>query len=237
MDFMFYKKPEALNQEVHKGLTMGQLKSWSFAKSNAVPLLAAEVGQAAKEYPIIFNKTADSYIPMALLGLENDENLFVDKDGVWHANYVPAIVRRYPFVSAAAGDNKEIVCIDVEADVFKDPEGKPLFDEAGKPTELLNNALAFLGDFRAQTTLTVSAMKTLAEQNILKEVVLNATCPDGAQHAVGGVYIIDLPGFNALSAEALHKLFNTGALGLCYAHLQSLTNLDALAVRKTRARG
>src|SRR5690606_22183616 len=107
-----------------------------FRQLNAVPLSFAEFAVACRDYPIAFvsGDGGQSYVAMAVLGLENRRNLFATADGAWEpGTYVPAYVRRYPFcMTRVTVDGKEqperIACVEKRA---LHPKGEPLYDEQG----------------------------------------------------------------------------------------------------------
>ena len=142
---MFYDKPVALNREVHKNFKIAPSNDFKFAaKTNSIVLTRIEFIEAAKEYPIVFAKVSDEVIvPVALLSLRNDENLYVNKEGKWDARYIPAFVRRYPFVLAENDGQQFTVCIDEASPGLNEKDGQALFDEKGGNTPFLQNALGF----------------------------------------------------------------------------------------------
>ncbi len=80
---------------------------------NAVPLMAVEILRAATEYAVVFTAVGDDVMPAVVLGVKGDQNLYLGPDGHWNAKYIPAFIRRYPFVFAASADNKTLtLCID-----------------------------------------------------------------------------------------------------------------------------
>ena len=108
-------------------------------ETNSVILAGVEFSEAAKEYPIVFTQAGDKVVPVAMLGLRNEENLFVDDKGGWDGRYIPSFVRRYPFVLAETGETgQQAVCIDDAYEGFNDDEGEPLF--AGEETTPLPSA-------------------------------------------------------------------------------------------------
>ena len=44
-----------------------------------------------------------------ILGGEKDQNLYLDDAGKWTARYIPAFVRRYPFVFAQTGTENRLL--------------------------------------------------------------------------------------------------------------------------------
>ena len=116
---VFYKKVVPLNKEVHSELYIEGIDSYQHTKeTNSVYIAAVEFIQAAREYPIVFAVGPDEKLfPVVLLGLEKNKNLFVDKAGKWMADYIPAYVRRYPFILATTDTKNSnfTVCIDVRS--------------------------------------------------------------------------------------------------------------------------
>src|SRR5689334_18935000 len=96
---MFYKRPFALQAQVHSEVSLKRGANYRFAaKSNAVPLTVQELVQAQRDYPIVFTNEAVS-MPMAVVGLQDQLNLYVGADASWRRGaYIPAYVRRYPFL-------------------------------------------------------------------------------------------------------------------------------------------
>ena len=114
-NLLFYQKPVPINKNDHKSKKIrGTDNNFKFAgKTNSVILAGVEFSEAAKEYPLVFALAGERIIPVALLGLRNEENLFLNEDGSWDARYIPAFVRRYPFVLAETGEpGQRVVCID-----------------------------------------------------------------------------------------------------------------------------
>ena len=106
---LFYKQVVPLNKEVHGELYVEGIEDYLHTKdTNSIYIAAVEFLQASREYPIVFAKGKDDVVfPVALLGLEQNQNVFIDKSGAWTANYIPAYVRRYPFILATADDTKD----------------------------------------------------------------------------------------------------------------------------------
>ena len=95
---LFYQKPVQLNSDVHLNTRLGSLAGdFSFSReTNSIPLAAVEFFDTAREYPIAFTgKEGGAMFPIALLGVRQDENLFVSAEGKWEGRYIPAFVRRH----------------------------------------------------------------------------------------------------------------------------------------------
>ncbi len=231
-ELIFYQKPVALNKELHKNLKIAPKPvDFSFAApTNSVILAGAEFIEASKEYPIIFVRTGERLAPAALLGLRDAENLYVDQSGVWSARYIPAFVRRYPFVLAGGSDVEEMtVCFDEGFSGFTTAdEGNPLFNEQGEPAELLQNAVKFLQEYQAQINRTEVFVNRLNEFELLVELSARADLVNGKQFAMQGLLAVDEKKLLELSKPKALELFRCGELSWVYAHLFSLSNMGRL---------
>jgi SapC len=227
---MFYEKPVALNREIHKHARILPANDFKFAaKTNSIALSGIEFIEAAKDYPIVFAKLSDEVtVPVALLSLRNDENLYVDNDGKWDARYIPAFVRRYPFVLAENDGKQFTVCIDEAFPGLNESDGQALFDEQGENTPFLQNALDFMNNFQAQFRMTEDFVKQLKELDLLTEISAKAELHSGENFLLGGIMIIDEQKLLKLDPEKVLELFQSGKLGWIYAHLISLSNMSRL---------
>ena len=231
---LFYENPVALNKERHKAFKIDNTgANFSFAKStNSVIVTGMEFVHIAKEYPIVFAKAGDRTIPLALLGLRNDENLFVDENGKWDARYLPAFVRRYPFVLADAGEGGAgnlAVCIDEGFSGFNTKNGIPLFNEEGAEAPLLENAIRFLKEYQGQHQRTEIFINRLKNLDLLTELTAKAELAGGAKFSMGGLLVVEEKKLMELEKKEAMELFRSGELGWIYAHLLSLSNMSRLA--------
>lgn len=233
---MFYRNPVPLNSEQHSALTISQRpEGFRFAASSRTVLLAAsELYDAARQFPIIFTQTADNGIlPVALLGLEENENLFVDETGGWNAAYIPAYIRRYPFITTDGTEGRTTVCIDEDFEGFNLEGGLPLF-ENGEPTEKTKEIQAFLQDYLFQMQQTREFGALLLQDGLLREINVQAALNDGHSYLLNGMLVVDEEKLSQLPDTDIAKLFRTGSLALIHAHLISLRSLNALVERKAK---
>ncbi len=229
---LFYEKPVAVNRDLHRLARVGSVPDFNFAaKINCVALTLVEFTEACKEYPIVFAAIGEQHVPVALLGLRDAENLFVDATGKWDARYVPASVRRYPFVLAENAGQGWVVCIDEASSAFNAADGQPLFDRDGKNTPLLDGALNFLGAFQNEFARTNEFVKTLAQHQLLTEMAAKFDLTDGRSFVVKGLHVIDEKKLQALDGAALQSLVKSADAAWIYAHLISMSNLRRLIDR------
>lgn len=241
---LFYSSPEPLSKDVHSGLGVQRMeKPFGFAKGgHVVPLTVAEFTFAAISYPIIF--AGPEHLPLAVMGINSGENLFVNEDGSFVAGgYVPAYVRRYPFVLAAdEAQQRMVVCIERNAAIFTDKAKAdlPLFDDLGEPSEYTQNAIKFCEDFEGERRRTESFVKLLLELDLFeqRESIFNMPKDDGTFEPVklAEYFAVSEAKLNALPADKLVQLRDNGALEKIYNHLTSLIGWDRLvAVASDRA--
>jgi hypothetical protein len=240
MQPLFYKNIVPLNKERHKDMYIEASESFAFAgESNSLYIAAVEFPRAAAEYPIVFGSDGEGNVfPVVLLGLKNNQNLFVDKKGKWNADYIPAYTRRYPFILAASGGEGEeqfTVCIDEGYPGFNTAKkGQPLFDDKGEQSTVLKQAVDFLKDYQNHIRLTSEFCRNLASLEILEPMQANIEMKAGDKFAIGGFQCVSRDKLKALAPEKLRALVQSGQMELIYAHLLSLNNINALMNKLSR---
>jgi hypothetical protein len=171
-----------------------------------------------------------------VLGLRARENLFVDDEERWTGEYIPAFVRRYPFVLAELSGQTMGVCIDEAFQGLGDTEGEPLFDAQGGNTPFLQNALDFLNRYQQEHIRTDAFCKRLEQAGLLTEMNAKADLMDGRSFTVSGLLVVDEKRLLALPDAVALSLFRSGELHLISLHLASLANMkklvDRMAARK-----
>lgn len=231
----FYKQPVVLDREQHKGLRIQNGDARFASKNQAVPLLVTEFPESCLEYPIVFSKGNEGqWLALALTGLSADVNAFVDAKGVWNARFVPASVRRYPFILAEGANNQLSLAADMSAAQLGQ-QGEPLFDEQGQPTEIARNVMQLLGEFQAQAKLTEAVVQKLDEAQLLIQQSLQVRLGDGRSAAVDGVWIVDEKKLRELPDDKILAWFKGGELTAIHAHMLSLRNLVPLLERSQSA--
>jgi len=224
-----------LDRDQHKALRVKPGNAL-FARNNvSVPLVAAEFPEASLEYPIVFSKGADGeWVALALTGLQSQINAFVDAQGQWQARYVPASVRRYPFILAEANKDQLSLAIDMAApNVGK--EGEALFDSKGEASEFVKKLMPLLADFQSQARLTSSLLKKLESAGLLKSSDLQVNLGPDRSAKVEGVWLVDEARLRELTDDRILAWFKSGELALIHAHMLSLRNLLPLFERSLKA--
>lgn len=231
----FYKKPVLLDRNAHRNLRLVPPPSrFGFAKESvAVPVTPLEFPAVCHDYAIVFAVDAERPgMPMVLTGLRDDENLFVNDNGVWVSDYVPAFVRRYPFI-LNVNDTEQtfLVLIDEEFPGFSQTEGERLFEEDGKEGPFLNHTLTFLREFHDSTRMSDEFMLRLKKLDLLIPHTIEIRDGDNVNGTLSGFSIVDEKRLLALDDKSMLELARSGDLGRIYAHLLSLGNVQKLIHR------
>ncbi|HEY2706975.1 MAG TPA: SapC family protein [Caulobacteraceae bacterium] len=232
---LFYSKPEPLSRELHAKIGLKRMdKPFGFASTtNVVPLTVGEFPVSGISYPIIF--AGDRFQPLAVMGISQGSNLYVDPDGTFRVGaYIPAYIRRYPFVLANdQSRGQQVVCIDRGATMLGEDCDLPFFDEKGEPTEYTNGCLQFCNDFESEGRRTESFVQLLKDLDLFETKTavftpLNADGTQGEQQRIAEYFAVSEEKLKALPSEKLNELIANGAIAQIYAHLMSLTGWERL---------
>jgi hypothetical protein len=249
---LFYEQPVMLSKDIHRNLKLDStLNGYQFAaETQAVPLLALELLEIAKLYPIVFVQENNVFIPIALMSVEQNKNMFVKADGTWDGRYIPAFVRRYPFgmteVEANERNNDSdthLICIDEASPRLNTTTGQALFTEAGEPSATLQEVIHFMQQFQADTENTQAFCATLQRLALLKPIKMdvqlpplgqidglssNTNVPNARNFSIEGIFAIDEDKLIALPADECQTLLKNGYMARIIAHLMSLSNFSVL---------
>jgi hypothetical protein len=239
----FYQTPVELDAVAHRDWKLRPLNNALFArKAHGVMLLASEFFDAAREYAIIFVRDSGVIVPVVMLGLTEGDNLFMDDAGRWYSEYLPAYIRRYPFVLSQPVEGQTVLAVDTScaAVVTDGGEGQRIFEADGSYTEALQTIQKFVSQFHDSYNLTLAFTRELDGLGLFRETSLSAIMKaDGAKYNVGGFLVVDEDKLQALPDDKIAHLHRNGALRGIHTHLFSLTNvnrlIDRLATRKKAA--
>jgi len=220
---LFYKNPVLLDGQKHQDMSLVKDFGLNFTeKTNAVPVNLVEFPQVAHFYPIAFSNDGQA-TPVAILGVRNDENLFVDAKGEWAKDvYIPSYIRRYPFILTEVNNGESLsLCIDETDGVISNDNTNLLFEKGGKPTELSNNAMEFCKSYHAASQQTLEFSKALAESGLLVERTAELVVKGDQKVNFSGFAIIDEQKFNEMDDATFNEWRKKGWIGAIYAHLFS----------------
>jgi len=230
-----FKQVVPVNQQRHAGKKIKQVEGFGFASQFHIAYVTThEFVRSAAIYPLVFieDKEKDEFRPVALLGLDAGENLFVGENGKWSASYVPAIIRRYPFaLSQASDDGRFLVCVDEGSELLSDTEGTLLFNEQGEPTEVIENVKRYLSELQQMDAITAEFCKFLAKNNLFVPLNMRVRQNDKIKN-ISGCYVINEERLNNLSDELFLEMRTKHYLPAIYAQLTSLSQIERLVMLK-----
>lgn len=229
---MFYQKVGPLNTEKHKDHFIEPLTNFEFArKSNSIVVGISEFAKAAISYPVVFVLNNEQLMPVAVTGLKDQQNLFIDPDGQWLQHYIPAYIRRYPFIVAAGDDNKLTICIDESySGLNQEEKGKPLFN-GEQQSDFLQQMIQFIKDFEDEMERSRQFCKQLQQLDILEESHAVIEREGQEKSSLTGFLVVSREKLNKLPQQDIYKLQQNGSLELIYNHLLSVDRFNNLFQR------
>jgi hypothetical protein len=220
---LFYTNPEPLDAKRHANLALKKNFGLGFTKNvNAVPITMIEMPQVCHAYPIAFSPD-DKATPVAILGLRDNENLFVDTAGNWGSDlYIPSYIRRYPFIfSEQQGSDQLTLCVEMTKDVTEDNGEQRFFEADGQASSLAKNALEFCKSYHAAAQQTIGFGQDLHQSGLLVERSAEIVIPGGQKINFSGFRIIDEEKLGKLDEKTFLEFRKKGWLPFIYAHLFS----------------
>ena len=234
---LFYNAIEPLNATQH-----GNMKVWAIqtmpqvGQTHAIPVTVDEFTLVQRHYPIVF-AVGDNAVPIALMGLNEGVNVFLDQDGraTDPGLYIPAYIRRYPFLLARLRpDSDELsLCFDPTAGAVGEfDEGEPLFD-GDQPSEATKAILQFCEQFEAAGQRTAAFLDDLTKADLLMDGEV-AIQPEGFEQpfVYRGFRMVDEEKLRNLRGDELRKMNQSGMLALIHAHLFSLSEMRGVFARQ-----
>lgn len=238
---LFYNDLMPLNTRDHSKFKskMMDAAKW-LATQHAIPLTVDEFVQAQRDFPIVFS-SGDNPLPLALMGLNEGVNTFVDDDGkITDPVYLPAYIRRYPFLLAKLNETSDdlSLCFDPTAgSIGEFEEGERLFNEDGSTTDATKNVLEFCEKFEEAGLRTKAFVDQLKEHELLMdgEISIERVEHPGKPYVYRGFQMINQDKLREVSGETLKTWNSNGMLALIYGHLFSLDLMRAIFARQVNA--
>jgi hypothetical protein len=197
-----------------------------------------------RHYPVFFIKNPDDgeFQAVAMFGVEEDENLFLDENG-WNASYIPLNIMRQPFLigfqdqdHGGEARREPVVTVDMDSPRINSELGEPVFLEHGGNSDYLENINSILNVLFVGMRTTRPFFDTLSDFNLLESFVLDAQLYDGSEHRLAGFYTINEDVLAELDGEYLEMLNEKGYLEAVYMVIASMANLPLLLERKNELR-
>jgi hypothetical protein len=231
---LIYENAVPISKTKHRNLSVKVDNTFAFAKEiNAAPITAVELPAAAREYTIVFTGKGESLSPAVILGVRSGENLYVNGGNTLKAKYVPAFLRRYPFVFSSEDKGENLtLCIDESfPGCNQEGQGERIFDSEGKQTLYLKNVLGFMREYQNQHARTKLFCRKLEDLDLLETMQARLDPANGKRARLTGFLAVSRKKLKALSAKQVEDLFRTDELELIYTHLHSLRNFEVLLER------
>lgn len=235
---LFYNQIMPLSSQLHADFRIRRSETAKFvANQHAVPVTVDEFPLAGRRMPIIFSVGPDP-VPLALMSLNEGTNTFFDADGRWmdEEAYVPAYIRRYPFLLARLQpDAQEMsLCFDPTADVIGAfDDGEALFDGT-TPSQTTRSILEFNEQFEQAGQRTQQFMAELKQMDLLTDGEVTIT-PEGSQpFTYRGFLMVNEDKLKGLRGDQLRKMAQSGLLPLVYAQLMSVSLMRDIFARQQR---
>ncbi|OSZ64498.1 multidrug transporter [Sphingomonas sp. IBVSS1] len=235
---LFYNSLAPLSSQLHPTHGLKPRSDLGFTRgTHAIPVTVDEFPLVQRHYPIVFG-VGDNPAPLALVGLQEGENLFLGADDQWEATaYVPAFVRRFPFMLARlTPESQELsLCFDDSSGIVVENDGTPLF-EGTEPSETTKAILQFCEQFEQAVMRTRGFMEELTKLDLLMDGEVSIQRDGLAQPAVyRGFRMVDEQKLQNLRGDQARKMVQSGMMGLVYAHLFSLSLISPLFERQFAA--
>jgi hypothetical protein len=225
---------EPLKFEKHKTLLYTDLKQYGFSENiHYIPIYNSEIIPLSRHCPILFPgpKWPAPRLPFSLFALcKSHKNRFVGDQGQWLMDYIPILIRSYPFgMRKEDASHSDTLVVEKTAPHFLSPKGEPLFLDKNTDGEILKKRIQLLNTASQEKSETELFVKLIDELGLLTPKIILANKYKKEQNYYSGFCIINKKKFNELDETKFHKLKRCNALPLIYAHLASLDRFDRLA--------
>lgn len=235
---LFYNDLMPLNSRDHGTWTARVVdKAGWIGNQHAIPLTVDEFAQAQRHFPIVFS-AGDNSVPLALMGLNEGVNVFFDETGTQvDDSYVPAYIRRYPFLLAKLKPDAEemSLCFDPSSDLLGEfDDGQALFAD-GEPTDHTKSLLGFCEQFEQAGARTQAFMEEIGKAGLLMdgEVAIQQNDKPDTPYLYRGFRMINQEKLRELPAEQLKTWNEIGLLPLIFAHLFSLDLMRVIFAKQS----
>jgi hypothetical protein len=230
---LFYKKIVPLDSVRHRELRQARKPNvFPFARgTNVVPAVIDEFGAAMAHVPIAFLPGAKQPAAVFVVGLEPGSNLFLERDDSWAGRYVPAYLRRYPFIAGDVPGGEVLLCLDEADEGFSRKDGERLFTKAGEAGPAVTQARDLCANYKRSADRTDEFCAVVQKLGLFKSVTLNAQVPGEANRVMRGLFTIDEAAVDRLGADDVTMLHEKRFLKPIFQHIASMAAVAKLADR------
>jgi len=228
------KNFQVLDVEQHKSL--GYTEKYGSEYGNqvgAVVILPNEFAKVQREYPILFRKNSETgrFFPVALLGLEEDENLFLNENSIWTTRYIPLAMRQGPFIIGIQQQEAEqrlAVYVDINDSRVQPNTTPALFNADGTSSTTLNEIRDILSARHQGAEQLAPMIEAFLKYDLLEQVLIEIELADGATIKFDAGYTVHNEKLFALENDAVIELHKSGLLSLAYNVANSVNNIQSL---------
>ena len=230
-----------LDNVAHKDLRIITTRSASYGDNIAnTSIFPSEFRRVQAEYPIVFREDASEghFEPLAMLGLERGENLFLEDD-TWNARYIPLMIQRQPFLigfqqhtEGGVPVREAVIHIDMDSPRISESEGEAVFLEHGGISPYLEHVTAVLKAINEGHKYNKGFSDALVQYELLEPFTLEVELNDGSKFKLMGFHTIHEEKLNALDGDALASLHSKGYLEHIYMTMASIANFSVLIQKR-----
>jgi hypothetical protein len=234
---------QMLNNEQHKNLRVNTKRSAELGDNVMLTLtFPNEFFDIQAYYPIVFHKDKENekFHSYALLGLEKNENLFLNNDG-WDCGYLPNTIKAQPFLIGFQNQEKDgqiikqrVIHLDLDNPRLNTEHGENIFTEFGQNTPFIEHIGGILGEIDKGIEDSEMFFATLTQYKLLEKFVFDIELMDKSQNRLSGFYTINEEVLVNLSAQEIVDLSQKGYLKPIYMALASILNMAELIKRKNK---
>lgn len=235
---LFYRSIVPLDREKHRLARMARPeRPYAFAeRTQFIPAVVDEFVAACRELAIVFMPGVAQANAVFIVGLSGGQNMLVTPSGEWEGSYVPAFVRRYPFIRGDVEGKDPVICIDPTFEGLNEKDGEAIFD-GEEQTAYLQAQVGFVNAYFEASRRSDEFMATLQRLDLLKSVSIDVKTAGNAV-ALHGLLAVDEEKLNALPGKEFEKIRKAGWLPAIYAHLISLGAISRLSAKlETKRKG
>jgi hypothetical protein len=228
---------ELLNNLSHKDLRVVTQRGAAWGDDvMSCPVTPDEFRSLQAHYPVVFQPDASGgFVPVALFGLQEGQNLFLNDQG-WDADYLPLAMRRMPFSIGVDQDELRMLVDMSSPRIAHGAEGQAVFLPQGGQSELLETANSVLRTLHEGLQATPDFVQALLAHDLLESFVLDVERPDGSHGQLRGYHMIHEERLAALDAATVGLLHEADYLQPIYMAIASLSNFAKL-IRRQLAHG
>ena len=223
----------ALSKTEHRNKALGPRLNYNYTKNlSMIEISSFELQSAVSNFPIVFVKNNQSVKPYCILGLEENQNLFLTSEGKWDAPLVPAAVKVFPFRMGRLKNGQNLLLFDEKSDLIVEKDkGAPFFDDEGEVTDVVKPYMQLLVSINASDVFLSKACDLIKELDLLEPFSLKIQKSETEALNFGGWMRVNVETFNSLSEPQFLELRRASALGLVFAHLYSMYCMHNLVAK------